>query len=215
MRAELRRLKRDTESGRASVADSGTAGAAPNVPSQIVNFSVIHFRLQTLQLRCRVRQATEVPVARADSWTVLVPVAVVIAAAMVGISYFRSHRRATRLTEVDAIVLSDFDNKTGDEVFDDTMKQGLLVQLEQSPFLDLVSERKVIETFEADGPLGQRPIDAGACARGVPAHGQQGHGDRLDCEARQSICRWPGSRELQLGTCWPSRRSRRLAKKQS
>jgi eukaryotic-like serine/threonine-protein kinase len=86
---------------------------------------------------------------RAKHLTALVTVAVVlVAAAMLGIFYFRSHRTGTRLTEVDAIVLSDFDNKTGDEVFDDTMKQGLLVQLEQSPFLDLVSERKVIETLK-------------------------------------------------------------------
>jgi hypothetical protein len=44
------------------------------------------------------------------------------------------------LTDKDSIVLSDFTNTTGDSVFDDTLKQGLSVQLEQSPFLNLVSD---------------------------------------------------------------------------
>src|ERR1019366_8481473 len=56
--------------------------------------------------------------------------------------YWRS-RRAARLTERDTIVLTDFDNKTGDPVFDDTLKQALGVQLEQSPFLNVLPERKV------------------------------------------------------------------------
>ena len=76
-------------------------------------------------------------------WKVLGPAAVILVAATIGGTlYFRSRQATTRLTEKDTIVLSDFDNKTGDSVFDDTLKQGLSVQLEQSPFLDLLSERK-------------------------------------------------------------------------
>ena len=59
------------------------------------------------------------------------------------------------------MVLSDFDNKTGDPVFDEALKQGLSVQLEQSPFLDLISERKVNDTLKLMGtgrPGG--PLDA-------------------------------------------------------
>ncbi|HJY90846.1 MAG TPA: hypothetical protein VJ255_11230, partial [Candidatus Acidoferrum sp.] len=182
MRAELQRLKRDTESGRASVADSGTAGAAPNAPSQIVQQPSLssHFSLADAPTPLSgAAKATEVPVARAKLLTVLVPVAVVLAAAMVGIFYFRSHRRATRLTEVDAIVLSDFDNKTGDEVFDDTMKQGLLVQLEQSPFLDLVSERKVIETLKLMGRSGS---------------------DRLTPALAREVCQRTGSKVMVTGS---------------
>lgn len=52
-------------------------------------------------------------------------------------------RNAGRLTEKDTIVLSDFTNTTGDPVFDDTLKQGLRVQLEQSPFINVLSEQKV------------------------------------------------------------------------
>jgi len=57
----------------------------------------------------------------------------------------------------DTIVLSDFDNRTGDAIFDDTLKQGLSVQLEQSPFLDLVSGSKVNQTLKRMGrPAGYR-----------------------------------------------------------
>ena len=49
------------------------------------------------------------------------------------------HRNAEtrpKLTDKDTIVLADFDNKTGDAVFDDTLRQGLSVELQQSPFLE-------------------------------------------------------------------------------
>ncbi len=57
-----------------------------------------------------------------------------------------SHRDFTpnpKLTGKDTIVLADFDNKTGDPVFDDTLRQGLSIELQQSPFLALISDRKV------------------------------------------------------------------------
>jgi hypothetical protein len=91
-------------------------------------------------------------------WKVLVPaVAILVAAGMGGTLYFRSRQAAARLTDKDTIVLSDFDNKTGDSVFDDTLKQGLSVQLEQSPFLDLLSEGRVNATLKLMGrPAGDR-----------------------------------------------------------
>jgi len=55
----------------------------------------------------------------------------------------RDLHRAPRLTDKDTIVLADFDNKTGDPVFDDTLRQGLSVELQQSPFLSLISDRQV------------------------------------------------------------------------
>ena len=54
----------------------------------------------------------------------------------------------------DTIVLADFTNKTGDTVFDDTLRQGLSVQLEQSPFLSLVSEQQIRQTLKM---MGQKP----------------------------------------------------------
>jgi serine/threonine protein kinase/tetratricopeptide (TPR) repeat protein len=65
-----------------------------------------------------------------------------------------SHRdSATRpkLTGKDTIVLADFDNKTGDPVFDDTLRQGLFVELQQSPFLTLISDRQVQQTLALMG----------------------------------------------------------------
>src|SRR5271157_3248027 len=125
MRAELQRLKRDSESGRV-----GASGARP------------------AERRSALRKL----------WKVLVPAALMlVAAAIGGTLYFRSRQAMARLTDKDTIVLSDFDNKTGDAVFDDTLKQGLSVQLEQSPFLALVSERRVNETLKLMGrPAGDR-----------------------------------------------------------
>src|SRR5579862_1109293 len=57
-------------------------------------------------------------------------------------------------TGKDTIVLADFTNKTGDTVFDDTLRQGLSVQLEQSPFLSLVSEQQIRQTLKM---MGQKP----------------------------------------------------------
>jgi len=75
-------------------------------------------------------------------------VAVVVLAALATAGYLFSHRSAARLTEKDTIVLSDFDNKTGDSVFDDTLKTALTVSLRQSPFLNVLSDDKVVATLQ-------------------------------------------------------------------
>ena len=68
-------------------------------------------------------------------------------ALLAGALYWRP-RKASALTEKDTIVLADFENTTGDPVFDDTLKQGLAIQLEQSPFLNVLSDRKVAGTLK-------------------------------------------------------------------
>jgi len=60
-------------------------------------------------------------------------------------------RHASQLTDKDTIVLADFDNKTGDAVFDDTLKQGLSVQLGQSPFFALLSDNRANDTLRLMG----------------------------------------------------------------
>jgi tetratricopeptide (TPR) repeat protein len=77
------------------------------------------------------------------------------AIALLAAGYFYSHR-APRLTDTDTIVLADFTNTTGDPVFDGTLRQGLAVQLEQSPFLSLVSEGRIHRTLSLMG----QPADA-------------------------------------------------------
>jgi len=64
--------------------------------------------------------------------------------------YFVS-RRPSKLSDKDTIIVADLTNTTGDRIFDDTLKQGLSVQLEQSPFLKLVSESKVNNTLKLMG----------------------------------------------------------------
>jgi hypothetical protein len=65
-------------------------------------------------------------------------------------------RPAPRLTNKDTIVLADFTNTTGDPVFDETLRQGLAIQLEQSPFLSLISDQRIRRTLA----LMQQPADA-------------------------------------------------------
>jgi tetratricopeptide (TPR) repeat protein len=91
----------------------------------------------------------------------------------------RSTKSSIALTDKDTIVLSDFENKTSDSVFDDTLKQGLAVQLEQSPFLELVSGRKVNDTLKLMGR--------------VP-------GDRLAPEITQEVCQRTGSKAMVTGS---------------
>ena len=118
--------------------------------------------------------------AKASIQKMLVAIAMLlVAVAIMGPLYFRSRSATTRLTDKDTIVLSDFENKTGDPVFDDTLKQGLSVQLEQSPFLDLVSERRVNETLKLMG----RPV-----------------GNRLTPELAHEVCQRTGAKAILTGS---------------
>jgi len=74
-------------------------------------------------------------------------IAAALAMAVASFFLFRA-RRVHALTEKDTIVLADFNNATGDSVFDDTLKQGLAVQLDQSPFVNVLSEQKVQDTLK-------------------------------------------------------------------
>jgi serine/threonine protein kinase len=74
------------------------------------------------------------------------------ALALFAAAYVYLHR-APRLTGNDTLVLADFENKTGDPVFDGTLRQGLSVELQQSPFLTLISDQQVQQTL---GLMGQK-----------------------------------------------------------
>ncbi len=85
------------------------------------------------------------------AWKTAAIMAGVLAAAVsAGGLYWRSHR-FPKLTEKDTIVLGDFTNTTGDPVFDGTLREGLSVELEQSPFLSLVSEEGIQQTLRMMG----------------------------------------------------------------
>src|SRR5271157_1587194 len=87
--------------------------------------------------------------ATAKRWKVILPaIALVLALFVAG--YFYLHR-TPKLTDKDTIVLADFTNTTGDPVFDETLRRGLAVQLEQSPFLSLVSDQRIQQTLRLMG----------------------------------------------------------------
>ena len=111
--------------------------------------------------------------------------AVVIIAGLVSVGlYLRSRyatpvAKATPLTEKDTVVLADFDNKTGDAVFDDALKQALAVELGQSPFLNILSDRRVEETLHLMG---------------------QKSNERITRDIARELCIRTGSKAIILGT---------------
>jgi serine/threonine protein kinase len=118
MRADLQRLKRDSESGRTSAASLGTVAVG------------------------------KAPAARvAKLWKVSVLVLFVTLLVAGGL-YYRSRQQSQHLTEKDTIVLTDFANSTGDAIFDDTLKTALSVSLRQSPFLNVLSDSEVAKTLQ-------------------------------------------------------------------
>jgi len=101
------------------------------------------------------RVKAEVPVHPGRAKLGISIAAVVIIGLIAGGLYYRSHR-AKPLTDKDTIVLADFDNKTGDPVFDDTLKTALSVSLNQSPFLNVLSDSAVTKTLK----LMEKPSDS-------------------------------------------------------
>lgn len=96
----------------------------------------------------------EVNDTRTHSARWLVVAGATVAALAVG-SYLYFHR-TPKLTEKDSIVLADFENTTGDSVFDGTLRQGLSVQLEQTPFFRIISGDQIAQTLR----LMEQPPDA-------------------------------------------------------
>jgi serine/threonine protein kinase/tetratricopeptide (TPR) repeat protein len=151
IRADLQRLKRDTDSGRAVAAQSDSYPAVQEAHPSASSSSGPHKPISTSATMVAPSSAV-VPasvqssgVQPKKSWKTLIPVAILIlAVAVAGSFYFRS-RRTAKLTEKDSVLLADFVNTTGDLVFDGTLKQALAVQLEQSPYLNLVPDSKIRE----------------------------------------------------------------------
>lgn len=92
----------------------------------------------------------QIEVKESRPWAWVLAVAMVLLLAAAGTSWFRSHRRPV-LTPKDTVVLADFSNSTGDAVFDETLRQGLAVQLEESPFLRLIFDARIQQTLKLMG----------------------------------------------------------------
>ncbi len=152
IRADLQRLKRDTDSGRAVATSSGSVAVAQETAQQAAPVSSA-IRVPTGQASAP-SQAVPAPAAtvpRKKPTGILVLAAAVIMALLVaGGLYFRS-RHSAKLTEKDSVLLADFVNTTGDAVFDGTLKQALAVQLEQSPYLNILPESRIQQALRFMG----------------------------------------------------------------
>jgi serine/threonine protein kinase/Flp pilus assembly protein TadD len=155
MKAELMRLKRDTESGRSTAMGSGfsepgaSSSDAPGspahspahspaqLPGQKISGSAVAAASGPSGSAVLAPQATAAPASR--SWAKWLVAAALLLAAIAGVLYWRK-QQAVKLTDKDQLILADFTNQTGDAVFDATLKEALAIQLEQSPLIQLVSD---------------------------------------------------------------------------
>src|SRR5208282_100645 len=176
MRADLQRLKRDTESGRRFNGDVGVVSAGSSQQSAIGSsplqvgkkgeiakpdliklgsggVSTRHDPISQSEARSAgtVDGSAEAPretralipfTTALRRWKLTIPAALLVMALVGGGSYWHS-RTASKLSEKDTIVLTDFSNSTADTVFDDTLKEALAVSLRQSALLNVLSDDKV------------------------------------------------------------------------
>lgn len=109
-------------------------------------------------------------------WLVVGGVALV---ALLVVAYLSTRSRAYNVNEEDTVVVADFANSTGDPVFDGALRQGLSVQLQQSPFLRVISDQRIRETLRLMG----KPEDT-----------------RLDPEIAKDLCVRVGSKVYIAGS---------------
>ncbi|MFY9743566.1 MAG: serine/threonine-protein kinase [Candidatus Sulfotelmatobacter sp.] len=189
MRAEMQRLRRDSATGRTSLAGSGAIPVAQEVsptvaPANVPDTGSAPAAVGTGSSSAHAVQLAGRSSAKRPLWRTIVPAVLVLVIAIAVGLYLRS-RSATQaakgapLTEKDTVVLADFDNTTGDAVFDDALKQALGVELGQSPFLNILSERKVAQTLKLMG----RPST-----------------DRITREVAAELCLRTGSKAFILGS---------------
>ena len=158
IRADLQRLKRDTDSGRAIAQSSGSIPAASETPVQPARTaSSAKVPVQT--------SASSAPASAAIvegksniNWKMILPVAAGVLVVLIGLGMYLRSRTAGRLTEKDSVLLADFVNTTGDPVFDGTLKQALAVQLEQSPYLNLIPDSKIHDALRLMGRSAEERI---------------------------------------------------------
>ena len=152
LRTDLQRLKRDSDSGRTAqhaVQEEAESAAAvvPAAPSKASSSQ----QIAAVTKPPSEKRAFEIP------WKLAVVIGALLALSFAAVSYWRS-TKVHALTEKDTIVLADFTNMTGDQVFDGTLKQALTVQLLQSPFLNILPEQRVRDTLKLMGRGADDPV---------------------------------------------------------
>jgi serine/threonine protein kinase len=145
MRAELQRLKRDTDSGRTgqhSVKETASVSSSAMILPTALQVSVRQTTAAVASPSTEAKRST-------PNWQYVAGAAVVLI--VLGAGWYWRATKVHALTEKDSILLTDFVNITGDPVFDGTLKQALAVQLEESPYLNLVPESKIQENLRYMG----------------------------------------------------------------
>jgi serine/threonine protein kinase/Tfp pilus assembly protein PilF len=181
LRAELKRLKRDTDSSRSGLMVAEGVAQPPSAGTSSGSVAKASSGRMAAAPASAAQKAAVLISPATLRWKIIAPAVVILAALIGGLLYWRSHR-APALTEKDSVVLADFANTTGEAVFDDTLKQALRVQLEQSPFLNVLSEQKVGEQLRLMG----RPKD-----------------ERLTQDVAREICQRTGSKAVLTGSISP------------
>jgi tetratricopeptide (TPR) repeat protein/predicted Ser/Thr protein kinase len=164
IRADLQRLRRDTGSGR-SVAPSSDSVAEDTGPHAVVAAGPEPASGSSRVAAAAAASGAVTAVSAAPGavpakkpWKILAAAVAVLLAAAIAIGlYFRS-RQFSQLTEKDSVLLADFVNTTGDAVFDGTLKQALAVQLEQSPYLNILPESRIRQALKFMGRSGDERV---------------------------------------------------------
>ena len=152
MRADLKRLKREIDSGKTSAVSAATPATTASAAGQAGSALAVAPSAPAVQPAAPIAapsSSTTVAALRSSKrWYIVGGVVVIALAAVAGFFYTR---RPHALTGKDSILLSDFVNTTGDPVFEGTLKQALAVQLEQSPFLNIFPQERVRDTLRYMG----------------------------------------------------------------
>jgi eukaryotic-like serine/threonine-protein kinase len=164
IKSELRRLKRDLESGRSSAVSSSSEPIYSGSPGPVDAVSASTHRTSGSARAVAspssgaVATVPAAPQPQPSSRRFMIPVAVILLLALVaGGFYWRKHQ-TVQLTDKDQLILADFTNQTGDAVFDSTLKEALAIQLEQSPLLQLVSDAELHNNLQYLGQSGAQRI---------------------------------------------------------
>ncbi len=151
MRTDLRRLKREMESRHGAPAGSGPVAIAQESTSEAGSENLLNPASSPARAITPASSSSKLASAGPEAsktrkyWLPAVTFLVILAAIA---GWYMLHSQAKpKLTEKDSVVVSEFINTTGDPVFDGTLRQGLSSQLEQSPFLNLVSDNRIAQTL--------------------------------------------------------------------
>jgi len=153
IKSELLRLKRDLDSTRsgaaitpASSSDAHVAAPAEPLPTAAQKTSG-SARVEAAASSAGVVPAAQ-PAPRSAGRKWLVPAAIVVVLAVIAGAIYLRKKPVVQLTDKDQLILADFNNQTGDPVFDSTLKEALAIQLEQSPLIQLVSDAELHDSLQ-------------------------------------------------------------------